>query len=136
MSLIQKHREAIVSASYFNILFCLQNEIAWLELYKKAHQRQNQLPIEIEITQTFFTLQFDGKTVLQHTFCCYVCILKSIICNCKLVFLSAVYTSFFDLNSLCYVECLQVTMDLANFWPKKLKIDHLWLAQNISKKVW
>ena len=91
-----------------------------IRIVQKRHIRDktNFLSVEIEITQTFFTLQFDGKTVLQHTFCCYVCsILKSIICSCKLVFL----------NSLCNVECLQVTIDLAQFLHKNLKLTILGL---------
>ena len=87
---------------------------------RQIRDKTNFLSVEIEITQTFFTLQFDGKTVLQHTFCCYV----SMICSCKLVFLKSMN-----------VECLQVTMDLAQFLHKKPKFDHLWLARKISKKV-
>ena len=65
---------------------------------KKKHHRQNQLPIGGNWNHA------DIFHVTMEKPCCnilfvamYDCyILKSIICNCKLVFLSAVYTTIYD----------------------------------------
>ena len=75
-----------------------------IRIVQKRHIRDKTyfLSVEIEITQTFFTYSLMEKPCCSILFVAmYVHVLKSIICNCKLVFLSAVYTTVFAQNSLC-----------------------------------